>query len=208
MHTFLIVLLVLTMAATLGVLVFGMIGMARSSNDPMRSNRLMRWRVILQAATLVIAPFILAGMLLPALAKAKSKAQAITSVNNLKQLGLAARIYSTDHGNRFPAATNWTDTLRPDLGPGSEMVLHRPTDGPEKPCGYGYNRQVAGQPEDSVAPQTVLFFELETPACDAVGGQELLRRPKNSRDAVVVGLADGSVMQVRQDGLAQLRWKP
>ncbi len=55
MHTLLIVLLVLTMAATLGVLVFGMIGMARSSNDPMRSNRLMRWRVILQAATLVIA---------------------------------------------------------------------------------------------------------------------------------------------------------
>ena len=62
MRTFLIVLLVIAMAATLGVLLFGMIGMASSLNDPMRSNRLMRWRVILQAATLVIA-MLLIGML-------------------------------------------------------------------------------------------------------------------------------------------------
>ncbi len=55
MHTFLIVLLVIAMAATLGVLLFGMVGMASNSNDPARSNRLMRWRVILQAGTLVIA---------------------------------------------------------------------------------------------------------------------------------------------------------
>lgn len=54
MNTFLTVLLVLAMAATLGVMLYGMIGMARSDSDPMRSNRLMRWRVILQAAALVI----------------------------------------------------------------------------------------------------------------------------------------------------------
>jgi hypothetical protein len=55
MHTFLIVVLVIAMAATLGVLLFGMIGMAISGDDPRRSNRLMRWRVILQAVALVIA---------------------------------------------------------------------------------------------------------------------------------------------------------
>ena len=54
MNMFLTVLLVLAMAATLGVMLYGMIGMARGDGDPMRSNRLMRWRVILQAATLVI----------------------------------------------------------------------------------------------------------------------------------------------------------
>ena len=32
-----------------------MVGMASNSNDPARSNRLMRWRVILQAGALVIA---------------------------------------------------------------------------------------------------------------------------------------------------------
>jgi prepilin-type N-terminal cleavage/methylation domain-containing protein len=45
---------------------------------------------------------ILAALLLPALAKAKAKAQRTSCLNNLKQVGLAFRMYSNDHGDRFP----------------------------------------------------------------------------------------------------------
>jgi prepilin-type N-terminal cleavage/methylation domain-containing protein len=45
---------------------------------------------------------ILAGLLLPALAKAKAKAQRINCVSNLKQIGLAFRMYGNDHDSRFP----------------------------------------------------------------------------------------------------------
>lgn len=45
---------------------------------------------------------ILAGMLLPALAKAKAKAQRIKCTNNLKNVGLAFRVFSTDNGDQFP----------------------------------------------------------------------------------------------------------
>ncbi len=45
---------------------------------------------------------ILAGMLLPALAKAKAKAQRIKCVNNLKNVGLSFRLFATDNGDRFP----------------------------------------------------------------------------------------------------------
>jgi prepilin-type N-terminal cleavage/methylation domain-containing protein/prepilin-type processing-associated H-X9-DG protein len=52
---------------------------------------------------------ILAGMLLPALAKAKAKAQRIKCVNNLKNVGLAFRIFATDNGDRFPFEIQSTD---------------------------------------------------------------------------------------------------
>jgi prepilin-type N-terminal cleavage/methylation domain-containing protein len=45
---------------------------------------------------------ILAGMLLPALAKAKARAQRIKCVSNLKQVGLAFHIFSIDNGDQFP----------------------------------------------------------------------------------------------------------
>jgi len=45
---------------------------------------------------------ILAGLLLPALAKAKQKAQRINCVNNLKQVGLSFRLWSGDNGDRYP----------------------------------------------------------------------------------------------------------
>jgi prepilin-type N-terminal cleavage/methylation domain-containing protein len=49
---------------------------------------------------------ILAAMLLPALAKAKAKAQNIRCVNNLKQLGVANRMYVDDFSDHL-AYPNW-----------------------------------------------------------------------------------------------------
>jgi prepilin-type N-terminal cleavage/methylation domain-containing protein/prepilin-type processing-associated H-X9-DG protein len=45
---------------------------------------------------------ILAGMLLPALAKAKTKAQGIHCMNNLKQLGLSWTMYALDNNEAIP----------------------------------------------------------------------------------------------------------
>jgi prepilin-type N-terminal cleavage/methylation domain-containing protein len=45
---------------------------------------------------------ILASLLLPALAKAKLRAQRINCVNNLKQLSLSAVMYESDNNSLFP----------------------------------------------------------------------------------------------------------
>jgi hypothetical protein len=51
---FLPFLIVPLMFATLGVLFASLIGVARGGADPRRSNALMRWRVLLQAAALLL----------------------------------------------------------------------------------------------------------------------------------------------------------
>ena len=45
---------------------------------------------------------ILASMLLPALARAKAKAQRISCANHLKQIGLAMKLWADDHNSKYP----------------------------------------------------------------------------------------------------------
>src|SRR5437763_11360127 len=55
---------------------------------------------------------ILAAMLLPALAKAKDKAQRTICINNFKQIALAQHMYITDNKDFLPWP-NWGTTVNP-----------------------------------------------------------------------------------------------
>ena len=50
----------LLMVATLGVLFAGLFGLVRGGGDPQRSNVLMRWRIILQGAALLLFALLMA----------------------------------------------------------------------------------------------------------------------------------------------------
>jgi prepilin-type N-terminal cleavage/methylation domain-containing protein/prepilin-type processing-associated H-X9-DG protein len=57
---------------------------------------------------------ILAGMLLPALSKAKAKAQSITCLNNLKQWSLAMTMYAQEYQDAVPEEGNVTLRIMED----------------------------------------------------------------------------------------------
>jgi len=59
MHGVLAILLAVTMLGVLGVLGAGMIGVVQGGGDPVRSNKLMRWRVILQGVALALFALLL-----------------------------------------------------------------------------------------------------------------------------------------------------
>jgi Hypoxia induced protein conserved region len=54
MTVVLAVLVGLLMLGVLGVLAAGLVGVARGGGNPERSNRLMRWRVMLQAGAIAV----------------------------------------------------------------------------------------------------------------------------------------------------------
>src|SRR2546430_11830841 len=85
---------------------------------------------------------ILAGMLLPALAKAKEKAHRIACTSNLKQIGIGWKSWARDFNGRYPMQVPASDGGPPNQSSFSTA-----------PYGAGYTYQVFG----------VLVNELNTP---------------------------------------------
>jgi len=87
-------------------IIAGQIAHSRSRKSPQEfgGRRMAVAGMVMGIVSVALIPVIaiLAGMMLPALAKAKEKAQRINCVSNLKQIGLAARTWSNNHGGKFP----------------------------------------------------------------------------------------------------------
>lgn len=111
---------------------------------------------------------ILAGMLLPALSLARSKARSVSCVSNMKQIGVAVTGYYSDYGYHLPSYVNYqrasggitwlgnrtgtesiditTSILLPYIGNSWKVLIcpdwHKGVDDPkaiQRGSGYGYN---------------------------------------------------------------------
>ena len=159
--------------------------------------------ICLSGFSFVLLP-IMAGLLLPALAKTKSKAQTIQCVNNLKQLALGVRLYANDNSDQYPPAATWCDSISSSI---SNPSVFRCNANPGQRSGFAFNQKLAGKKESEVDSQTVMLFEFGG-GWNVAGGPELLPSRAPHGWVINVAFADGSVQQLPMASVTSLRWDP
>jgi len=133
------------------------------------------WSGVITLLAVMFILAILGSMLLPALASAKRRAQSINSINNLKEIGLAAKIFAGDNNNRLPVSY---DEMKDELG--TEKIIY------DTETGQPFTYLGGGMSLDSLRPDSVLAY---SPIVN--GHCEVL-------------YADGSVDQLTDSGFAAL----
>ena len=152
------------------------------------------------------------ALVLPALMKARAAARTTQSMNNLRQLSLAAHTYAADKDG-LPVAGQWCDALMPYME-NNEQLFVSPSAAAavqvagKKPCSYAMNAKLSGLKLTDLTEvsSTVLFYESNL-GWNGAGGENTVA-PANDGGECLIAFADGHIQRVPKAQLKKLRWAP
>ncbi|MGB2938165.1 MAG: DUF4190 domain-containing protein [Phycisphaerae bacterium] len=202
-----IVLIAASLVVSAGCGVLGLIlGIAAVRAVGARPGELKGKGLAVASILISVVDLALAAMLITAMLGARVQARGASSMNNVRQLALAARVYAAQHDQKFPPPDSWPEALR-NYGI-DDGILADPS---EMDAGraYAMNARLSDFPLSAVrsAGRTVLFFECRFGAPPG-GGPELLPDQPRHPGGYVIGFVDGHVEGVAPQETDDLIWDP
>jgi len=152
-------------------------------------------------ASTVVVPVVifalLAAILFPVFAQARERARMEACLSNLRQLGIAVKMYTVDYDETLPVG-NLETVIGPYLR-GKMQMLNCPSDDTPGASSYGFNPNFLGWKTWRIASptRTVLLY-------DADGEEPVLRH----NDGLNIGCADGHAQWVNEVQAEEFIWQP
>ena len=170
----------------------------------------------------VVIIFVLAVILIPPFASARSKARATTCIYNLKQQAVAVAQYTQDWDETLPAANVWMDQIKPAMKneenqTSSENSYSNLLQCPEAAAnydgsvkvvyGYAYNSGLSRLKMDKLnLPATaVMIFDSSTILKNAADPFTSIQSPGRHYGGDSVAFTDGHVKWVNHDSIEAIR---
>jgi prepilin-type N-terminal cleavage/methylation domain-containing protein/prepilin-type processing-associated H-X9-DG protein len=160
---------------------------------------------------------ILAAMLLPALARAKESGKRISCLNNLNQLGVAEKIYSSDYNDQYPDRTpnnspagHWPQQMYDAYGHNIKLLVC-PSEITNQPNTYGETTDTNNYPADE-APRSYLINGFNDYYSHAYGipgsswpalSTAILANPKSLKDTAVPNQSDTVLLGEKQSNAGE-----
>ena len=190
-----------TLITTLPAVILGIIALIKisKSRGQLKGTGLAITGIIIPCVWMLLVIPLMMGIMMPALARARTIAQRRVCAANMNQVAITMKMHADEHG-KFPDPSNWCDALQPYYGNNQAILVCK-----SAVLGRSHYALNPNAKTDS-PPDMVLLFETG-PGWNQSGGPELLSPDNHKGKGCNIVFCDFHFEFVRTEQFENLKWE-